>query len=216
MLVQAKMSNESTHRLSPSDAQLDLFSRWPLFEFVTGGLAPGPRRLNERGKGSRYALVHDRQAYPEDIPWADQCPWAASAAKQQLTADRSLARVLGDILLNKDGRPFQLGKPKDDWSRTIQDLLQTTGQRTYRRTNIGRGATPRLTTAPGQMLMYVDGSQSSNSTLGAGTSLLRRYFANVPIVRGSGENANVPPREKGDSPIGGISSLIIETITGMR
>lgn len=181
MLVQAKMSNDSTHRLSPSDAQLELFSRWPVFEFVTRGLAAGPRCLNERGKGSRYALVYAQRAYPENIPWAHQCPSAESAAKQQLTANRSLARVLGDILLNKDGRPFQLGKPKDDWSRTIQDLLQTTGQRTYRRTNIARGATPRLTTAPGQMLIYVDGRRSSASTPGAGASLLGRYFGSVPI-----------------------------------
>lgn len=212
MLVQAKMSNDATHRLSPSDPQLDLFTRWPPFEFVTGGLASGLRDLKERGKGSRYALVHDEPAYPEAITWADQCPWAACAAKQQLTADRSLARVLGDMLLNKDGRPFQLGKPKDDWSRTIQELLQMTGRRTYRRSNIGRGPTPRITTEPGLMLTYVDGAQRGISPPAAKASILDRYFGDVPIEDGDGSKE--PPRREPDPPIGGISSIIIETAVG--
>lgn len=214
MLVQAKMSTDSTHRLSRSDAQLDLFSRWPPFEFVTGGLASGLRDIKEHGKGSRYALVHDGQAFPEQIGWADQCPWAASVAKQQLSADRSFARLLGDMLFNKDGRPFQLGKPKDDWSRTIQELLKITGQRTYRRANIGRGSTPRIATGSGLMLMYVEEGQADISTQVPGTSLLKRYFGNISIEAGDGDGSNVPPREERD-PSGGISSIIIDTATGI-
>ncbi|WP_354675282.1 hypothetical protein [Cupriavidus alkaliphilus] len=215
MLVQAKMSSDSTHRLSSFDPQLELFRQWPPFEFVTGGLASGLRDLKENGKGSRYALIHDGQAYPEQITWADQCPWAASQAKQQLTADRSLARLLGDMLLNKDGRPFQLGKPKDDWSRTIQELLKSTGQRTYRRANIGRGPTPRITTDPGLMLMYAERNQTGISTRAGGVSLVKRYFGNVPIEKRDGDGSNAPPREERDPPISGISSLIIETTVGM-
>lgn len=219
LLLQAKMSSDSTHRLSSSDAQLHLFSQWPPFEFVTGGLASGLRDIKEYGRGSRYTLVHDEQAYPEQITWADQCPWAASAAKQQLTADRSLARLLGDMLLNKDGRPFQLGKPKDDWSRTIQELLHTTGQHTYRRANISRSPTPRITTAftaePGLMLMYVDGDQTSTTAQSSKASLLERYFGTVPISQESGGESNTPPIERRDQPAGGISSLIIETTEGV-
>lgn len=218
ILLQAKMSSDSTHHLSSSDPQLDLFSRWPPFEIVTGGLAPGLRDLKERGKGSRYALVHDRQAYPEKITWADQCPWAASPAAQQLTADRSLARLLGDMLLNKDGRPFKLGKTKDVWSQTVQELLQITGHRTYKRANIGRGSTSRTSYAPakpGLMVMCVHGAQSSTSSV-AQASSLERYFGSVQIVTGDGDGSDMRSPAPIDPPNGGISSLIIETVEGIE
>lgn len=216
ILLQAKMSTDSTHKLSASDPQLHLFSAWPPFEFVTGGLAPGLREIKEKGKGSRYALVHDGPAYPEHITWGDQCPWAASPAAQMLTADRSIARLLGDMLLNKDGRPFQLGKPKDDWSRTIQELLQTTGQRTYRRANIGRGPTPRITEAlagsSGVMLMY---GHTASAPSASRASVLDRYFGAAPASQGNGDDSRLPPIEQRDQTSGGISSLIIETTEGM-
>lgn len=219
ILLQAKMSTDSTHRLSSSDAQLQLFQRWPPFEFVSGGLASGLRDIKEKGKGSRYALVHEGHAYPEQIAWADQCPWAASPAEQRLTADRSLARLLGDMLLSKDGRTFQLGKPTDDWSRTIQELLQVTGQRTFKRANIRRGSTPRITDAPaavaGLMLMYAHGAQSGIGETGSRASLLERYFGAAPIAQGDGDGSDTVASEQRDQPNGGISSLIIETIEGV-
>ncbi|MCO7552348.1 hypothetical protein [Metapseudomonas otitidis] len=216
MLLQAKMSSDSTHRLSPSDPQLQLFSKWPLFEFVTGGLPAGFRDLKEVGKGSRYALVLNKPAYPEEITWADQCPWVASPAVQHLTADRSLARVLGDMLLHKDGRPFQTGKPKDDWSKTIQDLLQITGQRTYRRANIKRGHTPRLAhllgNSVGLMLMceHVTPPASRAKSLSQ-TSVIDRYFGVIPTMQEGGHELDPPRREQNVPPDGGISTLIIET-----
>lgn len=214
ILLQAKMSNNSTHRLSSSDAQLQLFSTWPPFEFVTGGLQSGLRDLKETGKGSRYALVLDKPAYPEEITWADQCPWATSSASQYLTADRSLGRLLGDMLLRKDGRPFQIGEPKDDWSRTIQELLQITGQRTYRRANIKRGPTSRLTYSPADaagLLLTNDGQPVGSTLAPARASLIDRYFGDVPTLQGAGGESDIPPVEKREPPTGGISTLIIET-----
>lgn len=148
MLIQAKMSSDSTHTLPITDPQLLLFSTWPTFEFVSGGMQPGPRDIKESGRGSRYALVHSDHAFPEDIRWVDQCPWAVSSATRILTGEHSFARVLGDMLLGKDGRIARLRKPNDDWSRLIKELLETTGKRTYRRKNIRRGETPRL--SPGE------------------------------------------------------------------
>lgn len=219
ILLQAKMSTDSTHRLSASDPQLQLFSTWPSFEFVTGGLAPGLRNIKEKGKGSRYALIHDGPSYPECITWTDQCPWAASPATPMLTADRSLARLLGDILLNKDGRPFQLGKPKDDWSRTIQELLETTGKRTYRRANIKRGPIPRLTgnfgPSTGVLLAYASHVQFPSPVSALGASILDRYFGATPTLQDDGGDNIAPPAEQLEIPPGGISSLIIETAEGV-
>jgi hypothetical protein len=218
MLLQAKMSADSTHYLSASDAQLHLFSTWPPFEFVSGGLSPGTRDLSERGKGSRYALVLDRHAYPEDVDWADQCPWAASAAKQRLTADSSLAKLLGDMLLGRDGRTFQLGRPTNEWSRTIQELLEVTGKRTYRRANIGRHASPRLSTASaspaGVMFMVSALVPSAIGKARAGASILDRYFEEVLVAQGNGGGDDLNTEEQFPQPEGGISTLIIETVEG--
>ena len=219
ILLQAKMSTDSTHKLSTSDPQLQLFSTWPSFEFVTGGLAPGLRNIKEKGKGSRYALIHDGNSYPETITWADQCPWAASPATPMLTADRSLARLLGDMLLNKDGRPFQLGKPKDDWSRTIQELLETTGKRTYRRANIKRDPLPRITGNLGVgsdvMLAYAPHVQFPSPLSTSKASILDRYFGETLTSLDAGSDNMPPPAEGFDLPPGGISSLIIETAEGV-
>lgn len=218
ILLQAKMSADSTHALSSTDAQLQLFSHWPPFEFVTGGLASGIRNLNETGKGSRYALVLDEPAYPEQISWADQCPWAASPAAQRLTADRSLARLIGDMILGKDGRPFKLGKPKDDWSKTIQELLKVTGSRTYKRTNIGRGDTPRLSgSSPidsGIMFMMSYGAPSGIAASHSGASIQERYFGSVPWNKNDGDGSGTGSKKERENHEGGMSSLLIETTEG--
>ncbi|MCB6184904.1 hypothetical protein LIN78_15255 [Leeia sp. TBRC 13508] len=216
ILLQAKMSADSTHLLPAGDAQLQLFSHWPPFEFVTGGLASGIRNLNETGRGSRYALVLDRQAYPEQIVWADQCPWAASPATQRLTADRSLARMLGDMILGKEGRPFKLGTTKDEWSKTIQELLEVTGRKTYKRKNINRGDTPRLSgdvpVGPGIMFMMLSGAPSSIDASRSSASIHERYFGSVPTVQGDGDGFDTTSNVQQINPEGGISTLLVETI----
>jgi len=215
ILLQAKMSADSTHLLPSSDAQLQLFSDWPPFEFVTGGLTPGIRNLNESGRGSRYALILDRPNFPEDIRWADQCPWAASPATQRLTANRSLARLLGEMLLGKEGRPFRLGTPKDDWSKTIQELLKVTGRKTYKRANISRGDTPRLAgdspVGPGVMVEMFSGPASSIAASRSGASVHERYFGSVPLIKGDGDGSDIASDEQRGSSEGGISTLLIET-----
>jgi hypothetical protein len=218
ILLQAKMSADSTHQLPSADPQLQLFSGWPPFEFVTGGLAPGIRNLNEEGRGSRYALVLNGQAYPEQILWADQCPWAASPAMKRLTANRSLARLLGDMLLGKEGRPFKLGTPKDDWSRMILELLEVTGRKTYRRNNISRGDTPRLSgdlpNGPGVMFMMLSGATSSIASSRSGASLHERFFGSAPLLQSDGDGSAIATDEQQAGPEGGISTLLIETTEG--
>lgn len=217
ILVQAKMSADSTHSLPHNDAQLDLFSKWPPFEFVTGGLSSGIRDLKEVGKGSRYALVLDAPAYPEQISWADQCPWAASRATQHLSGYRSLAKLLGDMLLGKDGRTFQLGKATNDWSRTIQELLKVTGQRTYRRANIKRGPTPRVAGMPPTIASFlVMSTTSQGSTWATKTkkSLVEQFFSAVPLHELDGDGGDPTFSDRPKSPDRGISALIVETVEG--
>jgi hypothetical protein len=220
ILLQAKMSADSTHLLPSADPQLQLFSGWPPFEFVTGGLAPGIRNLNEKGRGSRYALVLSGQAYPEQILWADQCPWAASPAMQRLTANRSLAGLLGDILLGKEGRPVKLGTPKDDWSKMILELLEVTGRKTYKRKNINRGDTQRLSgyspIGPGVMFMMLSGATSSIAPSLSGASLHERFFGSAPLLQSDGDGSDIAAEEQQVRPEGGISTLLVETTEGQE
>lgn len=212
------MSADATHTLPEGAPQLQLFTGWPQFEFVTGGLAPGMRDIKEKGKGSRYALVLENQAYPEQITWADQCPWGSCPATQVFSAERSLAKLLGDMLLGKEGRAFQLGIPKDDWSRTIQELLQTTGPRTYKRTNIGRGDTPRLAEkgllTAGMMFLTASSSFATDNTGTSNRSVSERFFGVVPMQGIDGDGGDIFHQELNELPEGGISALIIETKEG--
>lgn len=218
ILIQAKMAADATLVLSPRDAQLKLFSTWPPFEFVTGGLKPGFRDLKEYGKGSRYALVLNKQSYPEDILWADQCPWAESKAQVRLTADRSLAKLLGDMLLGKDGRSFQISMPKDDWSRTIHELLDITGQRTYTRKRLKRENVRRATdsSAARTSLMYTSGS-ALNMDAGNGrkaSPISSRYFGQPLDPDFDGDGGGWDHIDNIDPPEGGIATFIIESHIG--
>lgn len=215
MLIQAKMSERTTLSLPKNDPQLELFSSWPPFEFVSGGLAPGKRDIRERGKGSRYALIRNRPSYPPDIPWADLCPWGTCSANQILSAERSLAKLLGDMLLGKEGRTFQLGSPKDDWSRTIQELLRITGKRTFKRTNINQGHTPRLveqeSITSGMMLQSSSQSFSLSKSGNSKPSISEQYFGDVPFLTESGDGQEIVNERRDELLEGGISTLIIET-----
>jgi hypothetical protein len=93
-------------------------------------------------------------------------------------------------------RPFGLRRSgpisKCSRSRTIHELLKTTGQRTYKRAIIGRGLAPRMvqaSTQPGLMLKYSHGGQSVTTTSRA--PRLERFFGDVPIERGDGDGQDL-------------------------
>jgi len=213
LLVQAKKSSKMTCNLEHNDLQLDLFTNWPDFQFVTGGLSSGFRAIKEKGKGSRYALIYSQPAWPEEIFWAGLCPWAACPAKRLLSANQSFGKLLGDILLGKDGRRVGLRSPRSDWSRTITELLQVTGQRTYTRKAINYQKVSRMHTAPTGVLFLAQINTSLNSTYSQDT-VVDTFFSKASSVKSlQGDN---PPSE----PIshngevrgsGGQSAIIIET-----
>jgi len=217
ILLQAKMSTDATHNLSSDDSQLFLFSEWPKFEFVTGGLRRGWRDLEEVGEGSRYALIFSGSAYPESISWPDQCPWAESKAMKNLSGDRSLAKLLGDLILGEDGREFEPETGAGEWSRTIRELLEVTGARTYKRGNINRGDTSRLSGEPpiSGFLLMSDGRDSGQVwPVRHGDSLVEKMFGKALISSVGGDNSRpLAPNEESPEE-GGISSLIIETVGG--
>jgi hypothetical protein len=214
-LIQAKMSTSGVHRLHPGDAQLVLYSTWPPFQFVTGGLTPGFRDLSEVGEGSRYALILAAQLYPEQIVWADQCPWASCSARQDLSAERSFSKFLGDMLLEMDGRSVQLVAPQDAWSRTIMELLEITGKRIYRRTNLARSNTPRIFSSTGAPTGTLFLSQSPTFTVSdtpsQRVSISETLLGGVENVKASDAGGVTSDEDNMDASEGGLSALIIET-----
>ncbi|ARM82427.1 hypothetical protein [Marinobacter salarius] len=221
MLIQAKTSSDGTLLLKPNDLQLKLYSNWPPFEFVTGGLQKGMRDFGKNVSGSRYALVLNTKKFPEEIDWPDQCPWAESPSIRRLEVTQSFARVLGNMLLSKDGRPCSLERPRSDWSKTIKELMEVTGKKTYRRTNIGRGDTPRESRSIGDLandrVLYCAGDLSTDSKANwlaksPSMPLLERTFRSLPDE--SAEDQIVPPflnDEFEEDGARGISTLLIET-----
>jgi hypothetical protein len=216
ILLQAKTSTDGTAQLKSSDSQLELYSTWPSFEFVTGGLRPGLRNFGKNSSGSRYALVLKLPQYPEQIDWPDQCPWATSQTTRNLEADKSLAKLLGNLLLFQDGRPFSIQRPRSDWSKTIKELLQVTGSKTYRRSNIGRDDSPRGLYNSIESVLHCAGSltfaPASGSQSSSRTPILEQAFNRA--METDADNQKVPPlgfERFGEQDPGGVSSLIIET-----
>lgn len=190
------------------------FSAWPPFKFITGGLPTQLRNINEKGKGTRYALILNDHFYPEEITWADQCPWSTCDAKQMLTADISLAKILGNMLLGKEGRAFELTNKKSEWSQLIHDLLTITGERTYTRNNITIENRNRLTGIESAIsgMMFLSAKQNYNTLPEhfINKSLTELFFSNKTSYS---NNNDVPSEEiNREKPEGGISTIIIETI----
>ncbi len=214
LLIQAKMSDDGTHVLAPTDAQLHLFTTWPDFVFVDRSMDPAVRKLKETGKGSRYALVRKTNDYPEYISWPDQSPWAEAKPAVLLEGKKSFAKTLGDMLLGLDGRPTALVKPANDWSRLIAELLETTGAKTFRRANIRLDPKPRLTDTefPGELTLFVTHSQSFTPAPGNLMSLLGVNLPPMPqnSLGGGGSVIRDVTPEESNLP-GGISTLAIET-----
>ncbi|EAR62047.1 hypothetical protein [Neptuniibacter caesariensis] len=209
ILVQAKMSADITLKLKPTDSQLELFSLWPRFKFETGGLDKRWRDFGDNRKGSRYSLISPCFQYPEDIRWPDQCPWAASLPKVELTCDSSFSKLLGDILLGKDGRPFSLLNPRNDWSKTIVELLKITANKTYKRTKMGRIDIPRGNIAPDALagcLFYAN--PTNDFQLKNNNQKFDQFFDHCIEIE---MPPNEPSFENQDDDFGGLSTLIIET-----
>ncbi|WP_129139585.1 hypothetical protein [Modicisalibacter coralii] len=221
ILLQAKTSTNGTAHLKSNDPQLELYSTWPAFEFVTGGLLSGLRNFGKNSSGSRYVLVLNLPQYPEEIDWPDQCPWATSQTTRNLEADKSLAKLLGNMLLFRDGRTFSLHRPRSDWSKTIKELLQVTGSKTYRRSNIGRGDTPRGAGDSTESVLYYAGSRAfpiaSRFQSSSRMPILEQAF-DVALKTDEGDQ-KIPPNgldRPGEQDPGGVSSLIIETFDPER
>lgn len=215
ILIQAKMSLDGSHRLPTGDEQLDLFTRWPAFNFVGKVLDPRSRVLKEIGHGSRYALIYNGQSFPEELEWPHQCPWSVCRTAKNLTSESSFATLITDIVLGKDGRSFSHTRPRGEWSRTINDLLRITGRRTFRANRLWSGTKKRIVEQAlpraGDLMFFSSNHRGVKPPLSQ--SVISSHFNHLS----TGEGVSFPPKgpnKRDDDPEGsGIAALVIETIS---
>ena len=132
VLVQAKMApgGTTTLRRSGDLVQYHLMSNWPQFQFNSQSFGPHDRDFSTcRHTGAtvdcgRYGLIDDSPATPQ---WRQHAP-AVSFAAPALTLGAFMADMAGPKYPTS-GRPA-LGSA-DDWSDTVEELMQVTSARTF-------------------------------------------------------------------------------------
>ena len=132
LLAQAKRKDQAP----PKGAQLDLYERWPPFEYWRAGPLTGKRR------SVRPHAAHPGAQFVEFGPcrscglWAHQCEvnWWTARSWYGRERPRSFARELTDVIEGLRGRSFALPPPAQTrgWDRVMDDLLRVTAERAFR------------------------------------------------------------------------------------
>jgi hypothetical protein len=158
VLVQAKRFSKGKKISTSGTAahQLDLYTRWPSFNFTSAAYNATARNFGKSGPGSmgesgRYGGI---DLSPLPVVWEHIAPAASSMSAG---AGTQLAEFLSDMLIGSPafGRAATSGGV-DDWSSTVDELLSVTAAQTVRLkaslgAGIGRG---RGTSATASFVVY--------------------------------------------------------------
>lgn len=130
-LIQAKIANTgggTTLSTSGDLVQLDLMTRWPPFN-LPSGYAPGvrdfsscpyPGTLTDCG---RYGLIEPRP----NLDWRQQTP-----AKSMPSGGDTLGSFLAHMIeTGQSGYGREATGTRDDWSRTVDELMRVTGAQAF-------------------------------------------------------------------------------------
>jgi hypothetical protein len=167
VLVQAKRSASGTVS-SPDAEQLHLYRYWPPFQATHATFPPGRRDFaTARTAGAkidsgRYGIIHDPRGAPPD--WLVVAPTAPPLRHSTGTPLGSfMAEMLG-ASGSGSGREALVGGG-DDWSQTVEDLLNVTGVRHFAHAaSLGPGVTaPRGATAIAMIVVGTHLSQPVSS-----------------------------------------------------
>jgi hypothetical protein len=127
VLVQAKLFSASRAISTAGTAahQLDLYMRWPSFQFTSGAYGAAPREFSAAGPGSvgesgRYGGIDLR---PRPVVWEHLIPASAMA----FGLGTQLSHFLSEMVAGSSafGREAIVGGA-DDWSSTVDELLSVT------------------------------------------------------------------------------------------
>lgn len=146
LLLQAKKTgNIYNTTISAGDThQLILYTRWPRFQYCRAGYLNGQERsINPKTitTGAQYLLIDENKFY--NTPCGHHTFWCAYA-DEHLTASKSLALQIINLLEFQTGRPFVSKRlHMDHWSQMIWDLLQISANSYFNRRHAGFNNTPR-------------------------------------------------------------------------
>lgn len=195
VLVQAKLFSaaRTISTSGPAAHQLDLFTRWPSFNFTAAIYNPAARNFSTSGPGNvgesgRYGGI---DLVPLPVIWEQ----IIAASRMAAGTGTGLAEFLSEMLVGAAsfGREAIPGG-SDDWSSTIDELLSVTAAGTVRlKASLGGTSRARGTSAiaailVGSLASAMDQANKSHAAFG-----------------GAGPPSLVMPPETG--PDGGISVL---------
>jgi hypothetical protein len=183
VLIQAKMAAAAGGQTLTTQrdlTQLDLLSNWPSFT-LPSGFAAGPRNFSTcTYSGSviecgRYGLL-DKQPNPA---WHQQAPAASMPA-----GGAELGTFLARMVQGRSGYGREATVTRDDWSRTVNELIKVTAGLAFTYSSGLKGSHPRGNSA--LALVIADGG--------------------YPFVHGQWASAPPPTGRRPEQPLDGPPS----------
>lgn len=148
LLFQAKISISTSESIDSADFhQLELYTKWPDFQYKRAGGLNGTRRCivpKAINDGAQYLLINKASGY---IFPRVRSPFSMGCAipSNPLSINNKLTGELIDFLKFKSGRTFEedATKTNDDWTKMIWDLIEISKLAVSKRRNIGLNNIPR-------------------------------------------------------------------------
>lgn len=126
LLMQAKKGNINKIITPDNYEQLDLYTTWPEFEYVSGGILKGQKRHIDREQdsnkdidnGAKYLFINTNNTPPKTS--------VAAATKLELSELKDFIDEIYDFIEGSAGKEFCLKKEEDKdigWDRVITDMI---------------------------------------------------------------------------------------------
>jgi hypothetical protein len=219
ILFQAKKTSKIPLKIKNNEIdQLELYSKWPEFEYINSGSLTGNIRHIKPSAprlGAQYLLIDDR---PPEIPESgllglpNTYPVGCCIAQNPLIDHTDLGLELVNFLSLTSGNAFDerdIAIKETDWSRMIWDLIQSSTEKTFRRARSGIFGEPRIQNYP---LEFLDGFiTSTNNRSETIESILGYEKANFLFRNSENTPPNDQPRRWFDEGGTGVSVLIFES-----
>ncbi len=218
LLLQAKVASVQPYSVGSNEThQLQLYQKWPDFDYVTPNSLRGQSRQvwpKTWHKGAQYLQIDDR---PPANPMAGLrggpfFPAGACLPQNPLVIHHHLASELLDWLGGLSGRPFgDKGSPAiaDGWSRVVWDLLESACNKALAWKRKPYRGKHRYA---GDKLHLFDGTlTSANQDQMAGGLIVETLGENAGELFGP-PNDNVPRDDVPAEGDGGVSVVVIDTM----
>jgi hypothetical protein len=219
ILFQAKCSSLQPLKINSDEKdQLDLYSKWPEFKYISSGKLNGQIRHVKPSaprQGAQYLIIDDR---PAEIPESgllglpNTYPIGCCIAQNPLIDHTDLGLELLNFISLTTGSAFDkwdIAENETDWSRTIWDLIHSSTEKAFRRARSGLKGEPRISEYP---LKFLDGSFFSTPGRSALIDSVLGY-ERANIIQGN--NDNRPPefqeRQWFDEGGTGVSVIFFES-----